>query len=46
MSFIEDYKKHTEERAKEGIPPLPLTAEQTAELVELLKQVPIIEEEY
>jgi len=46
MSFIEEYKKHTEERAKLGIPPLPLTAEQTAELVELLKQVPIIEEEY
>ncbi|AZV47267.1 bifunctional aconitate hydratase 2/2-methylisocitrate dehydratase [Nautilia sp. PV-1] len=46
MSFIEEYKKHTEERAKLGIPPLPLTAEQTAELVELLKQVPIVEEEY
>ena len=46
MSFIEEYKKHTQERAKLGIPPLPLTAEQTAELVELLKQVPIIEEEY
>ncbi|RUM57202.1 MAG: bifunctional aconitate hydratase 2/2-methylisocitrate dehydratase, partial [Nautilia sp.] len=46
MSFIEEYKKHTEERAKLGIPPLPLTAKQTAELVELLKQVPIVEEEY
>ena len=46
MSFIEEYKKHIEERAKLGIPPLPLTAEQTAELVELLKQVPIVEEEY
>jgi len=46
MSFIEEYKKHTEERAKLGIPPLPLNAKQTAELVELLKMVPIPEEEY
>jgi aconitate hydratase 2/2-methylisocitrate dehydratase len=46
MSFIEEYKKHTEERAKLGIPPLPLTAKQAAELVELLKMVPIPEEEY
>jgi len=46
MSFIEEYKKHTEERAKLGIPPLPLTAKQAAELVELLKKVPIVEEEY
>jgi aconitate hydratase 2/2-methylisocitrate dehydratase len=46
MSFLEEYKKHTEERAKLGIPPLPLTAKQTAELVELLKMVPIPEEEY
>ncbi len=46
MSLIEDYKKHTEERAKLGVPPLPLTAQQTAELVELLKQDPIPEEEY
>jgi len=46
MSFIEEYKKHTEERAKLGIPPLPLTAKQAAELVELLKQDPIENEEY
>jgi len=46
MSFIEEYKKHTEERAKLGIPPLPLTAKQAAELVELLKQVPLVEEDY
>ncbi len=46
MSLIEDYKKHTEERAKLGVPPLALTAEQTKELVELLKQDPIPEEEY
>jgi len=46
MSFIEEYKKHTEERAKLGVPPLPLTAKQAAELVELLKQDPIENEEY
>jgi len=46
MSLIEDYKKHTEERAKLGVPPLPLNKEQVAELVELLKQDPIPEEEY
>jgi aconitate hydratase 2/2-methylisocitrate dehydratase len=33
MSVIEEYKKHTEERAKLGVPPLPLTSKQTAELV-------------
>ncbi len=46
MSLIEEYKKHTEERAKLGVPPLPLTAKQTAELVELLKQNPIPEQDY
>jgi aconitate hydratase 2/2-methylisocitrate dehydratase len=46
MSLLEDYKKHTQERAELGVPPLPLTTEQTAELVELLKQDPIPEEEY
>jgi aconitate hydratase 2/2-methylisocitrate dehydratase len=46
MNVIEEYKKHTEERAKLGVPPLPLTAKQTVELVELLKQVPLVEEEY
>ncbi len=46
MSLIESYKAHTEERAALGVPPLPLTAEQTAQLVELLKQSPIAETEY
>ena len=46
MSLIEDYKKHTEERAKLNVPPLPLSAEQTAELVELLKESPVKEPEY
>ncbi|WP_187648395.1 bifunctional aconitate hydratase 2/2-methylisocitrate dehydratase [Nitrosophilus labii] len=46
MSFIEEYKKEAAERAKLGIPPKPLTAKQVAEVIELLKQVPIVEEEF
>lgn len=38
MSFLTDYQKHVEERAAQGVAPLPLNAEQTAQLVELLKQ--------
>ncbi len=37
MAFIEDYKAHVTERETLGVPPLPLSAEQTAELVELIK---------
>jgi len=46
MSLIEDYKKHTQERAELNVPPLPLTAEQTAQLVELLKETPVKEADY
>ncbi len=46
MGLIEEYKAHTNERAKLGIPPLPLTAQQTAELVELLKASPVAEADY
>ncbi|RNA65278.1 bifunctional aconitate hydratase 2/2-methylisocitrate dehydratase [Prosthecochloris sp. ZM_2] len=46
MGLISDYRAHTEERAQSGIPPLPLTAEQTTELIELLKQDPVEEKEY
>jgi len=46
MALIEEYKAHTEERAKLGVPPLPLTPAQVSELVELLKADPIVEEEY
>ncbi len=46
MGLIESYRAHTKERAQLGVPPLPLNAEQTAELVELLKQDPIPEEGY
>ncbi len=46
MGLIQEYKKHTKERAELGVPPLALTAKQTNKLVELLKQDPIQEEEY
>ncbi len=35
--MLDAYRNHVEERASENIPPLPLNAQQTAELVELLK---------
>lgn len=47
MSLLANYKAHSEERLNEGgLPALPLTAEQTVELVELLKANPVIEAEY
>ena len=39
-SMLENYDKHVKERAKLGIPPLPLSADQVSELVELLKNPP------
>ncbi|MES9958997.1 MAG: bifunctional aconitate hydratase 2/2-methylisocitrate dehydratase [Sedimenticola sp.] len=44
--MLEAYRKHVDERAAEGIPPLPLDAEQVAGLVELLKNPPAGEEEF
>ena len=44
--MLEDYRKHVEERAAEGIPPKPLNPEQVAGLVELLKNPPAGEAEY
>ncbi len=38
--FFEEYCAHVEERAKDGIPPLALSKEQTAEVIELLKNPP------
>ena len=35
--MLDTYRQHVAERAALGIPPLPLTAKQTAELLELLK---------
>jgi aconitate hydratase 2/2-methylisocitrate dehydratase len=46
MALIEEYKAHTAQRAELGVPPLALTAEQTAQLVELLKATPIEDKEY
>jgi aconitate hydratase 2/2-methylisocitrate dehydratase len=43
--MLEEYRKHAEERANLGIPPLPLNAEQTSQLCELLKNPPQGEEE-
>ena len=42
--MLEQYRKHIEERAAEGIVPKPLSAEQMAALVELIKQTPAGEE--
>ena len=36
--MIKEYQKNAKERLAQGIPPLPLSAEQAAELVELLKK--------
>ncbi len=44
--MLEAYRKHVEERAAEGVPPKPLDADQTAALVELLKNPPAGEEAY
>ena len=38
--MLEAYRQHVAERAQQGIPPLPLDAQQVAELVELLKNPP------
>lgn len=47
MSLLENYKAHSKERLNEGgLPALPLTAEQTAQLVELLKANPVKEADY
>ena len=42
--MLEAYRTHVAERATQGIPPEPLNAEQTADLVELLKNPPAGEE--
>ena len=44
--MLETYRKHVEERAAEGVVPKPLDAEQTAELIELIKQPPAGEEAF
>ncbi|ANV87530.1 bifunctional aconitate hydratase 2/2-methylisocitrate dehydratase [Picosynechococcus sp. PCC 7117] len=42
--MLEAYRKHAAERAQLGIPPLPLTAEQTSELCDRLKNPPEAEQ--
>ena len=37
MAFLEEYKAHVAERETLGVPPLPLSADQTADLIELIK---------
>ncbi|UTW09985.1 bifunctional aconitate hydratase 2/2-methylisocitrate dehydratase [Pseudomonas benzenivorans] len=44
--MLEAYRNHVAERAAQGIVPQPLNAEQTAGLVELLKNPPAGEEEF
>ena len=42
--MLQNYRAHVAERAALGIPPLPLSAKQTGELIELLKRPPAGEE--
>ncbi|ARU65287.1 bifunctional aconitate hydratase 2/2-methylisocitrate dehydratase [Histophilus somni] len=44
--FLQTYQKHVDERAKQGVVPKPLDAEQTAQLIELLKNPPIGKEDF
>ena len=44
--MLQTYRQHVAERAALGIPPLPLTAQQTAEVIELLKAPPTGEEAF
>jgi aconitate hydratase 2/2-methylisocitrate dehydratase len=44
--MLEQYRKHIEERASEGVVPKPISAEQMASLVELIKHPPAGEEEF
>jgi len=44
--MLQAYVQHVAERAALGIPPLPLSAQQTAELVELLKNPPAAQADF
>src|SRR3546814_17311004 len=44
--MLESYRQHAAERAASGIPPLPLAAQQTADLIDLLKAPPAGEESF
>lgn len=43
--MLDAYRNHVAERAAQNVPPLPLNAQQTADLVELLKNPPTDEED-
>ena len=44
--MLEAYRHHVAERAALGIPPLPLSVQQTADVIELLKNPPAGEEQF
>ena len=44
--MLDSYRKHVDERAALGLPPLPLSADQTLALVDLLKEPPAGEGEF
>ncbi len=44
--MLQEYRKHVEERAAEGIVPKPLNAEQVSQLVDLIKNPPAGEEDF
>ncbi len=43
--MLKAYQQHVQERAAQQLPPLPLNAEQVADLVELLKKTPVDDDE-
>ncbi len=45
-NFLQNYQKHIDERAAQGVVPKPLDAEQTAQLIELLKNSPAEQADY
>ena len=44
--MLEAYRAHAAERASQDLPPLPLTAEQTAQQIELIKNPPPGDDDY
>lgn len=44
--FLEEYRQHVANRAAQGVVPQPLNEQQTAQLVELLKNPPAGEEAF
>ena len=44
--MLEEYRAHAAERAEQGVPPKPLTADQVTQLIDLLKNPPAGEEDF